>query len=195
MTTLPCGQCGKQAVIAVGDASLCVDCHYKLSVARTLEVRMQVMHLNYASELMDHMTGLPPASPKMQVPEIPKGPIILNNIKIDNSVVGAINTGTVQSIDVHLSYLKTGGNKALSDAPQALTESIANAPALSPEEKSPMLDQVSYLTEQAALAAKDRKPGMIQAALAALSQGASAITAAAAAWTVVAPLLRAHFGL
>ena len=161
-----CGQhCDKLAIAVVNGTPLCVDCYYKFEVARTLGARLAIINMNYAAAEMDHITGLRNFTPRMQVPDIPKGPVILNNIKIDNSVVGWINTGNIETVDVSISYLEHSGNKDISAALKILTEAIVNNAHVSSSAKSNMLDQVAYLSEQAANAAKDRKPGMIVATL------------------------------
>ena len=43
-------------------------------------------------------------------------PMIFNNIKVENSVVGAINTGNVQAIDLSLTNLHNAGNDTARDA-------------------------------------------------------------------------------
>jgi hypothetical protein len=123
----PCGQCGRQSVAAVDNAPLCVDCYYKLEVARTLGFRSAAIGMNYAAAEMDSVVGLQNFTPRIQVPDIPRGPTILHNIKVDNSVVGSINTGNVQSIDVSITYLKEAGSKQISEALKALAEAIANS--------------------------------------------------------------------
>ena len=179
---------------SANDVPVCIDCYYKFEVACTLGFRLAAIGMNHASVEMDFMTGLHNFSPKIQVPEIPKGPMILNNIKIDNSVVGSVNTGTVHSIDVAVTYLDNGGNKQVSHALAQLTELIVNSSEMAAPEKNNMLDQVSYLSEQAASAAKDRKPGMIKAALGAITQASGAVTAIETAWTATKALLEGHFG-
>jgi len=119
----------------------------------------------------------------------------LNNIKVDNSVVGSINTGSVQTIDVSITYLKKAGGDEISEALKRLAESIANDTTAPDAEKSEMLDQVAFLSEQAVSAAKDRRPGLITATLGALNQGAATVSAIAAAWQNAAPLLRGYFGI
>lgn len=189
-----CSQCDKQAVIAVGDAALCVECYYKYEVASTLAFRIQAIGLNHAIAEMDHITGLGLRSPQMQVPDIPKGPIILNNIKVANSVVGSINTGTVQAIDVKITTLKNAGNEGLSNALSKLAEAITNDQSMPAPEKNDLLDQVSFLSEQAAAAAEDRRPGLIKSTLSTVTNAAVAVNAVASAWNVVEPLLKAQFG-
>jgi len=190
-----CGQCGRPAVAALGGNELCVDCFYKFEVARTMGARLAIIGMNHAAAEMDHITGLGNFSPKMQVPELPQAPIILNNIKVDNSVVGSINTANVQTIDVSITYLSSGGNAEISDALQKLTEAIANEPALAKSDKDGLLDQVAYLSKQAAGAAKERKPGMIKAAIAAINQTAATIAAVSAAWSSAGPIIKSFFGM
>ncbi|NPT36324.1 hypothetical protein [Paraburkholderia xenovorans] len=189
-----CGQCGKPAVAAVNNVALCVDCYHRFEVARTLGFRIAAIGMNHAAAEMDTIAPFGPSTPRIQVPDIPKGPIILNNIKVDNSTVGSINTGNVASIDVNITYLKEGGNEKISEALKQLTEAIVNDGRLSTQDKEPLLDQIAFLSEQAAAAAKDRRPGMIKAAFVALNSAAPTISAFASVWTAIAPLLQSHFG-
>ncbi len=189
-----CSQCGRPAVAIGVNLPLCVGCYYQLQVAQTLGLRIAAIGLNHAAAELDFATGLRNFTPRMEVPDIPRGPVILNNIKVDNSVVGSINTGNVEKIDVSITYLKEAGNDQISVALKALAEVIANTTAIPAPEKNDLLDQVAYLSEQAVAAAKDRRRGTIKAAFAAITQGSSAVAAVATAWKTAAPLLRSYFG-
>jgi len=129
----------------------------------------------------------------MQVPDLPPAPFTLNNIHVDRSTVGAINTGEVAKIDVSITLLQQAGNKDISEALRSLTQAIIDASEMPEDSKSQALDQVGYLSEQAAAAAKDRKPGMIRAALSAITQTATTVSAVATAWNAAEPILKAHF--
>jgi len=155
---------------------------------------MSAIGMNFAMDQMDDISGLPRTGARMQVPEIPKGPIILHNIKVDNSVVGSINTGNVEKIDVSLSYLHSIGNDEARDALKALTEAILTDPSISDTQKNELVEQVTFLSEQSVAAAKDRKPGLIKATFSALSQAATTIVTVGAAWQVAAPILKSLFG-
>jgi hypothetical protein len=175
--------------------ALCVDCYHKFEVARTLGFRLAAIGLNHAAAEMDSVAPWGPPTPRMQVPDIPKGPIILNNIKVANSVVGSINTGNVESIDVSITYLRNAGSQKISDALKQLTEAIVNDGTIAKPEKDQLVDQVAFLSEQAVVAVKDRRPGMIKATLGALDHAAPTISAVAAVWTAAAPLLKTYFGI
>ncbi len=126
--------------------------------------------------------------------QIAHAPSSINNIRADRSTVGAINTGEVDKIDVCITTLEQVGNKDLSEALKTLSQAILGASELPNETKSQTLEQVSYLSEQAAAATNDRKPGMIKAACAALTQVATTTTALATAWKAAEPILHGHFG-
>ncbi|HTV29450.1 MAG TPA: hypothetical protein VMF32_16870 [Xanthobacteraceae bacterium] len=190
-----CGQCGKPAIYQQSGVPLCVDCYYRFTVAQTLQFRMNAAMANHAMDQMDAISGIPLSGGRIALPPIPQPPFTLNNIKLDNSVVGAINTGTVKTIDVNLTHLHNAGNDRARDALAKLTEAIASSDALDPKQKNEMAEQVAFLSEQAVAAAKDRKPGVIKATLDALNQGAGAVTAIAGAWNVAEPLVRQIFGL
>ncbi|MDQ0558286.1 hypothetical protein QO004_000059 [Rhizobium mesoamericanum] len=119
----------------------------------------------------------------------------MNNIKVDNSVVGSINTGNVASIDVHISQLKHAGGEEVSKALAQLTEAIANDAAIPDAERRRLLDQVEFVSEQAVKGADARRPGMITAALGALDATAKATTSLAAIWSGAQPVLKHFFGI
>jgi hypothetical protein len=190
-----CGQCGKPSVATINDALLCVDCFYKFEVARTLGFRIAAIGINHAAAEIDSVMPFGPPTPRIQVPAMPNGPFVLNNIKVDRSVVGSINTGNVESIDVSITQLKNAGGDQVSDALTRLTEAIVNDQGIVKPVKDQLLDQVAFLSEQAVAGAKDRRPGMIKAAFGALNGAAPAITALAAVWASAQPLLKTYFGI
>lgn len=192
---MSCGQCGKPSIGQVGSVFLCVDCYYRLTVAQTLQLRNAAIGANAAAQDIDFVSGLRNFTPRMQVPDLPPAPFTLNNIRVDGSTVGAINTGEVASIDVSITVLQQAGNKDVSEALKNLTQAILDAADIPSATKSQTLDQVAYLSEQAAAAAKDRKPGMIKAACAALTQVATTTTTLATAWNAAAPILQGFFGV
>ena len=192
---IACGQCGKPAIYHhVSGVPLCVDCYYRFTVAETLQFRMNAAMANHAMDQMDEMSGISSGG-RIVLPPIPQPPFTLNNIKLDNSVVGAINTGTVKSIDVNLTHLHNAGNDRAGDALAKLTEAILSSDMLDPKQKNEMAEQVAFLSEQAVAAAQDRKPGVIRATMDALRQAAGTVVSVAGAWNAAEPIVRQVFGL
>jgi hypothetical protein len=121
---LGCSQCGKPWIAGINSITLCVDCFYKLRCAETLGFRIAAISYNRAAEEMDALVPIGPPTAKMQVPDMPKGPMIFNNIHVKDSTVGAINTGEVHDIDVNITHLKNSCNRSISNALTNLTQSI-----------------------------------------------------------------------
>jgi hypothetical protein len=201
MTTPSCSQCGKPAITQLGDVPLCVDCYTKLQTAHTqaqAAFTASLRHLmaleNRAAADLEDIVGLPGMLPRVQIPPLPAAPIF-NNIKVDNSVVGSLNTGNVRAIDVTLTYLHSAGNDKAKDALQTLTETILSDTSISDTQKNELVEQVAFLSAQAIAGAKDRQPGLIKATFGALTQAAGTVSAMAGAWQAAEPILRSVFGL
>lgn len=191
----PCSQCQKTAVILFqGAHGLCVDCYYKFELARTLGLRIAAVGINLAGEQMDFASGFHGFTPRTAVPDLPKGPPVFNNIKVDNCVVGAANTGTMQSIDLNLTVLSIAGQEKMREGLKAFTEAVVNEKSLSAQQKGELLEQVAFLTEQSVASAHERKPAMIKEAFGSVSRMAAAITALVGTWHAVEPLLHGVFG-
>ena len=144
---------------------------------------------------MDNVTGIRSVGGRIDLPPLPPAPFTLNNIKVDNSVVGSINTGNVQAIDVSLTYLHQAGNDKAGDALRRLTEAVLQDKMLDATTKHELIEQIAFLSEQAIVAAKDRKPGLIKATLASLTLAAGTVTTVAAAWHTAEPILKSVFGM
>lgn len=191
----PCGQCGKPGVVSIEYTNLCVSCWYEYEVARTLSFRLAAIGMNNASDEMDFAMGFRNFSPRIQVPDIPEAPMHFHNIKIDNSVVGVINTAQAGAIDVNITYIKQGGNEDLANALTSLTEAITNTLEANESVKKDLLDQVAFLSEQVTIAIKDRKPGVIKSTIEGIKAVVEGYAALKAAWDLAAPLLKTHFGI
>ena len=85
-------------------------------------------------------------------------------------------------------------DKDVGNALTALTQAIASEHSIPNSEREALLEQIAYLSEQAAHPAKDRKLGMIKATLGAVSQAASTVASVASAWQTAGPLLKQYFG-
>ena len=53
-----CGQCGKPAIVKVGDVPLCVDCNLKYEQAQEMEIQRHRTELDYLADYMESVTGV-----------------------------------------------------------------------------------------------------------------------------------------
>ena len=75
----------------------------------------------------------------------------MQNFTITGNVLGALNLGSVQSIDVTLSNIRAFGNDGLAEALQAFTQAVMDSSQLTTETKNEVLEHTAFLAEQAAL--------------------------------------------
>jgi hypothetical protein len=192
---------GKAAVTSVNGQPLCVDCFTKLQAVYAQQqdqalhwARHNMAMMNLAAEEMDSISGLRNFSPRVQIPAIPAtGPLTLNNFKLDNSVVGAINTGNVQTIDATVTQLRGIGEQNAARALQNFTDAILKEGSLTPTQRNELLEQVAFLSEQVTNV-KGRKPSLIRSALEGITRTAGAVSSVAGAWQAAEPIIRAIFG-
>ncbi|MDV5165731.1 MAG: hypothetical protein R2568_03155 [Candidatus Scalindua sp.] len=76
------------------------------------------------------------------------GDIIVDNIKVDSSIVGVLNTGSIQSVDASITNLKQGGNEQLAEALSTLTDSVIASSDLLDKTKDELIEILSYISSE-----------------------------------------------
>jgi len=82
---------------------------------------------------------------------ISTGEITLQNIKIDRSNIGVVNTGSIGNLDVSVSAIRNLGHDEIADELRTLTEAVLASSDLADTEKRDVVDQLSYVASQAAV--------------------------------------------
>ena len=77
------------------------------------------------------------------------GQTTYNNIRVNDSIVGTINTGNVGKLDSRVSAMRGENRQELADAIQQLTQSIVDAPDLKSNDKNSALEYLTFLSDQA----------------------------------------------
>ena len=145
---------------------------------------------------MDEMLGLTRRRPAPVV--VQRGPMTYNNINVNNSVVGAINTGNVQSIDVAIEKAMLQGSPRAVELAKALkefTEATLQTTDLEPTAKSDVVEQVAFLSDQLRTKSTERKTGMIARTLTSINTAVSTSNALVALWPHLHHLFNSVFGL
>jgi hypothetical protein len=119
---------------------------------------------------------------------------IANSLTVTDSVVGAINSGTIERLNVRIGDLKkkpetTEVGKAL----QELKDAILQSKDMPDSSKQEAADQLSYLAEQAAQPEEQRQPGVIKATANTLSRVLSVTADVLAVWNQWGPVVVAYF--
>ncbi len=163
-----CSQCGKKsAVVLIGNNPLCVDCYSKLQQAIQLQSARYLQEINYLTDSIESITGLPGALPRYEIPQpiTNQGSLTFNNINVDRSVIGSINTGKVRQIDVTISEIKNSGNEELTKAIKEFIEAVISEAKLNDEIKNQIIELISFLTKQSLLPKEKRQNSVVKALL------------------------------
>lgn len=117
----------------------------------------------------------------------------MNNIKIDRSVVGVLNTGTAEKIDSAVTVLKQA-DPDVARAVAALTEAFMNSPNLPPERKAAATEILSIIASEAVAPKEERRGAAVRTLLQELSTYAGGVNAIVDVWTWAQPVLLTAFG-
>lgn len=158
---MKCYQCSKPAMYLVGpekaQVPLCLECNLKHVQMTTMQNDMLERQMNYLSNYMDIMVGLPGLSPKFPERQtVAIGGVTLNNIKIDRSTIGVVNTGSIETVDSVVTVLKQSGDSQVATAVLELSQAVLDSQALIADTKAKLVDILSLLATEVT-APKERR--------------------------------------
>jgi hypothetical protein len=161
-----CSQCGKPAVVTVGGNALCVDCNLKFAQAQEIRDRALKQQANFIIDQMEARTGLYGVTPRYEIdtPVIHQGPMNFHNINVDRSVVGAINTGNVEQMEVTLNDIHANNpSPELENRLKEFTEAVLREASLSIQAKDDIVEQLTALAAEVAKPQESRTKGVVMA--------------------------------
>ncbi len=194
--TQKCSQCDTPAIVEMGGNPLCVNCYSKFEQASHLRYAQLAALANQAADDIDDIVGLGRTGGRLRIPTpttINTGQTTYNNIRVDNSVVGAINTGNINKLDIMMSAMQSKNNQELANALKKLTQAILDEPNLEPSDKDSALEWLLFLSKQALTQETERQPTIGKAAISTLEKILSNTGSIASVWSAVKPLLDTLF--
>ena len=194
-----CTQCDREAFYVINDHPLCVEHAASVQAQQGDQLRHLAMMYNLALDEMDAVVGMPGLSPRMKIPP-PKTEIVhrgdmktFNNITIDRSIVGAVNTGSVDSIEVSLDRINNGGGTEIARAIAEFTEIILGNSELTSDQRAKIVELIETLSEQFSLPANQRKRHVLSMVWGAITTEAGNFTKLAAACEKLSSILGIDF--
>lgn len=192
-----CTQCGLKPPILVreGGHLLCVDCNLKFVQAFQIQQHESAKMINHLHEMAEARLGLTGVFPRIQTSEpiIHSGALTFNNISVEGSVVGAINTGELHKLDLAMTDISASGNPMLAGHLQALTQAVVNSPDIPDDQKNEAVEILSYLSSQAVLPKDQRKSSIGKTVLSKLETLLNTSASVTTLLSLVLPHLRALF--
>jgi len=163
-----CQQCGKPAIVILSDGiPLCLNCYEKFVEINQRQLDRLEEESNYLTDMMELTSGVYGVLPRYKIykPIIQKGDVTYNNINVNRSIIGSINTGDVKKIDVAIDNIKYGGDEELANSLKNFTEAVINEKDLDEKIKNNVLKNIAFLSSQANLPKENRKNGIIKSVL------------------------------
>ncbi len=185
---MKCAQCPNVALHLYGDKlALCLDCSMKFQELNRRQMAELAHYANYLTGQMEAIAGIGPVLPRYPVPQptVLVGPTTFNNIRVDRSTIGAINTGTIHELDVALGQAKTSGQAEVVEALRRLTEAVLAARDIDARFKSEALEHLAFLASQAATPPEKRKAAVGSAVVEGLERSIASASGIAAIWDAV----------
>ena len=194
-----CSSCGNPAIMQIGGGKvyLCVDCYQKLEQARHSQFADSAALLNFLSAQMDSITGLPGIYPRIQIPNpvVQRGPVTFNNIDIDNSVVGSINTAQVKQLDATVGNIRIGGNEELANQLKKFTEAVLKVEELNAELRDELIEGLSFISSQFELQRNMRKSSIVKLMLQRIGEIVDTVKSLAPLWMPLLGEIQEYFQL
>lgn len=181
-----CGQCGKPFRTQVNSLGLCIDCFERLQMIKNREDLSNMMNLNLAAEQMDAIAPWGPATPRYDVrafSESIRRQAVMNQIKIQNSQIGAINTGTIESFNQSIEFLGAL-NKDLAYELSSFVKQVL-ASNLPENKKKEAVDSVSFVADQFGKPESQRNRTVLAATVVGVTTAVSAASDLATVWETI----------
>jgi len=133
----------------------------------------------------------------MEIPPNPfvSGNIALNNINVNQSTIGALNTGTISNLDVAITLMKGQGENDLAEAVRELTDAVIESNEINDSTKNEINEQLEFLVAQAMAEAKNRSMGTVKSVLAGIKDSVSTVSGLLAIWNNLEPLIKVALGI
>jgi len=187
-----CYQCDKPAMYLVGPKQipLCLDCNLKSTQIAQIQNDMLQKEMNYLTDCMEMTAGISIGAPRFpEKKTINVQGVNLNNIKINNSTVGVVNTGNIESVDISVTSLTNGGQKELAEAIKLIIESVLSNQELEKKNRDEIIEILSILSSEATAPKEKRHNSSMSILVNRLSTLLSLATSLSSLWTQYGPAI------
>jgi hypothetical protein len=176
---------------------LCLDCQLKMQALLNQRLENDERAMNFLAgqiETTVGLTGLVPRFPERTHPTtIHTGDLVTHNLHVENSSIGVLNTGHIDSVDNAVGTLYSSGDAASADAFKSFTEALVLLGEVDADQKNQLLELVSILSAEATVPAGERRKSAMRSLIAEAANICSGVAALAALYAQFFPAIQALF--
>ena len=180
-----------------------MDCYHKVAHADFMEGQIVHNKLSWVASNLNLIEqdlyigtgGILPLK-QMMIPQTPSAPRYSSQqIKVSESNIGVINSGTIVNLEMGIEVIQNRGDKDLANAVKELTQAVLDSREINDELRREMAEQLEFLVTEA-LAGKDKqRKGLARRVMSDISQSIATVAGLLTIWNNVQPLLQSYFGL
>jgi ABC-type ATPase involved in cell division len=114
-----------------------------------------------------------------------------NNININNSTIGSLNTRTIHELDVHIGNVSKN-DQNLAESLKVFTEAVAAAQDVEDSKKNDILEQLKFVLDD--IQSKKTNPSIIKTVLNGIESSVKTSASLITIWEKLHPALSMVFG-
>jgi len=183
---MKCCQCNNQAVIKYDFGALCINCNLKYQQTVDMQIARDERHINFLMDEMEAISGVKLGGGRYptRTPNIYTGNINFKPITLNGSVIGSINQGTINGLNVNLSNISIG-NPELAQKVREFTEAVIADKTVNDEAKKETVDSLKYLSEQ--ISNQNKNPTIIKTVVLSVAKIVEVSANLASLWAILSP--------
>lgn len=184
---MKCHQCNKPAIVEYPNGmAFCLDCNFKFQQTLDLQNATLERQINYLNDEIDSTFGIGPTGARFPTrnPTVFTGNINFKPITLTGSVVGSINQGTINGLNINLSNISIG-NPELATKLKDFSEAIVNDKKLNDSNKNESIENVKFLSEQ--ITNPNRNKSVIKSVVNSISKIIEVSADLVTLWSVLSP--------
>jgi hypothetical protein len=191
-----CSQCSNPAMFLLEGHPVCLHCYATFQQLIQARIATLNQELNYIADMAESMTGIYGVMPRYKVPQpvVHTGPMTFHNINVNKSVVGSINTGTIQRLNVALSQISLSGNEELQAGLKQFAEAVLDEATLDAKFRNDLLEQLAFISTQLASGQESRQRSVLAAVVESVANAVTTAGGLAKLWEALRPMIEKCLG-
>lgn len=195
--SIKCSQCDREAIGAVNNGQGPAFCLEHMNMFQNMISRNLADLQRQEDSIMDYVemtTGVRLRQPR-PAPVLHHGNVTVNNIKIDRSNIGVVNTGNINDINSAITFIENSGHIEVASGLKNFSETIISSKELEDSQKNEILDHLAFLSNQIKSTPESRHNTTAKTTLNAIKEILSVSANLSTVWSVFYPLIKSYLGI